>query len=135
MRLPDDSSDSDGPNLTPVIDVVFLLLIFFLVATKYAEEERDLDVNLPEVAQTQPLTMTPQLIVNVTKDGQFRVVQKDYSISQIQQMLAEARENNPQQECLIRGDGDSALKHAVLVMDACNKADMKYKIATIAKVQ
>lgn len=131
MKLPENSSESDGPNLTPVIDVVFLLLIFFLVATKYAEEERDLDVNLPEVAQTQPLTMTPQLIVNVTKEGRYRVVQQEYSIDQLQTVLLEARENNPQQECLIRGDGDSALKHAVHIMDACNKADMKYKIATV----
>ena len=38
MKLPDDSQEADGPNLTPVIDVVFLLLIFFLVATEYAAE-------------------------------------------------------------------------------------------------
>ena len=44
--------------MTPVIDVVFLLLIFFLVATEYHQEERELDVVLPEVTQAQPLAMT-----------------------------------------------------------------------------
>ena len=53
MRLPEDTSDSDGPNLTPVIDVVFLLLIFFLVATRYDQEERELEVDLPEVTEAQ----------------------------------------------------------------------------------
>ena len=54
MKLPPDTSDSDGPNLTPVIDIVFLLLIFFLVAARYdkEEEERELDINLPQVAHT-----------------------------------------------------------------------------------
>lgn len=133
MKLPDDSQESDGPNLTPVIDVVFLLLIFFLVATEYAAEERELDVNLPEVAQAQPLSMTPQLIVNVTKDGTYKVVRQEYSLSQLQTILQEARDNNPQQTCLIRGDGESMLKYAVQVMDVCNKADMDYQIAAIQK--
>ena len=38
MRLPEDTNEAEGPNLTPVIDVVFLLLIFFLVATTYDQE-------------------------------------------------------------------------------------------------
>jgi biopolymer transport protein ExbD len=133
MKLPDDSQEADGPNLTPVIDVVFLLLIFFLVATEYAAEERELDVNLPEVAQAQPLSMTAQLIVNVMKDGTFKVVRKEYNLGQLQTILMEARENNPQQTCLIRGDGESMLKFAVQVMDVCNKADMDYQIAAIQK--
>ena len=133
MKLPDDSQEADGPNLTPVIDVVFLLLIFFLVATEYAAEERELDVNLPEVAQAQPLSMTAQLIVNETKDGTFKVVREEYNLGQLQTILMEARENNPQQTCLIRGDGESMLKFAVQVMDVCNKADMDYQIAAIQK--
>jgi biopolymer transport protein ExbD len=133
MKLPDDSQESDGPNLTPVIDVVFLLLIFFLVATEYAQEELDLKVNLPEVTQAQPVTMTPQLIVNVTSEGKYKVVREEYNLGQLQSILTEARENNPQQTCLIRGDGDSMLKYAVQVMDVCNKADMDYQIAAIQK--
>jgi len=133
MRVPEESVEESGPDLTPVIDVVFLLLIFFLVATEYAAEERELDVNLPEVAQAQPLSMTAQLIVNVMKDGTFKVVRKEYNLGQLQTILMEARENNPQQTCLIRGDGESMLKFAVQVMDVCNKADMDYQIAAIQK--
>ena len=44
MRLSEESVEEAGPDLTPVIDVVFLLLIFFLVATEYHQEERELDV-------------------------------------------------------------------------------------------
>lgn len=131
MRLPADSSESEGPNLTPVIDVVFLLLIFFLVATRYDQEERELPVKLPEVTQAQPLSMTPELIVNIMDDGRFIVVKHEFNEKQLATVIASAKKSNPQQSCLIRGDGESALKHAVRVMAMCNRADMDYRIAAL----
>ena len=47
----DKGSALDSLSLTPLIDIVFLLLIFFLVATKFAEEERELAVMLPEASE------------------------------------------------------------------------------------
>lgn len=129
MKLPIDTNDFAGPDLTPVIDVVFLLLIFFLVATRYDQEERELDVMLPEVTQAQPLSMTPELVVNVMRDGQYKIVQSEVSEQQLGRIIHESHKNNPHQSVLIRGDGDSALKHAVRVMGLCNEAGMDYRIA------
>ena len=134
MRLPQDTADADGPNLTPVIDVVFLLLIFFLVATRYDQEERELDIDLPEVTQAQPLSMTQELIINITEDGKYRVVRKDFSEEQLASLISRAKENNPHQSVLIRGDGDSSLKFAVRVMGLCNKAGMDYRIAALQEM-
>ena len=131
MRLPEESVEDAGPDLTPVIDVVFLLLIFFLVATEYHQEERELDVVLPEVTQAQPLAMTKELIVNITKTGVFKVAGRDYNEQQLYQIIREAKENNPEMTALIRGDGESALRHAVRVMGMCNKVEMKYRIAAL----
>ena len=47
-------------SLTPLIDVVFLLLIFFLVATRFAEEERSLEVKLPTASESKPMTFKPK---------------------------------------------------------------------------
>ncbi len=70
--MPSAEESTDGPNLTPVIDMVFLLLIFFLCATQFNQEERELEAVLPEVVQAQPLTMPPQeLIVNFTREGVY----------------------------------------------------------------
>ena len=129
MKLPIDTSESEGPNLTPIIDVVFLLLIFFLVATEYHQEEREVDIDLPEVAQAQPLSMTPELIVNISAKGEYRVAAKEYSESEIKALIVQAKENNPQQTTLIRGDADSALRWAARVMGFCNQVDMKYRLA------
>jgi len=131
MKLPADSAESEGPNLTPVIDVVFLLLIFFLVATEYHDSERELDVTLPEVAQAQPLAMTPELIVNITNEGRYKVAAKEYAEPELAALIAQAKKNNPQQSTLIRGDGDSALRYAVRVMGFCNTVKMRYRIAAL----
>lgn len=131
MKLPEDTSDSEGPNLTPVIDVVFLLLIFFLVATRYDQEEKELDIDLPEVAQAQPMSMTNDLIINISNDGRYKIVRTEYSEPQLAQIIAQAKKNNPTQLALIRGDGDSALKFAVRVMGLCNEAGMDYRIAAL----
>lgn len=131
MKLPADSGESEGPNLTPVIDVVFLLLIFFLVATEYHDAERELEVTLPEVAQAQPLAMTPELIVNITNEGRFKIAAQEYTEAELAALIAQAKKNNPQQSTLIRGDGDSALRHAVRVMGFCNKVKMRYRIAAL----
>ena len=131
MKLPPADPEADGPNLTPVIDVVFLLLIFFLVATRYDQEERELDVNLPEVAQAQPLSMTQELIVNISRDGRYRVAREEYSEQQLAALLTEAQRANPHQRVFIRGDGESSLRHALRVMGLCNRAGLDYQIAAL----
>ncbi|HIF32186.1 MAG: biopolymer transporter ExbD [Pirellulaceae bacterium] len=131
MKLPSETNHSDGPNLTPVIDVVFLLLIFFLVATRFDQEERELDVELPEVVQAQPIAMTQGLVINVTQDGTVKVVGNVYSHQQLAVLIREARRNNPHQTALIRGDGNGALKHTAGVMGVCNQEGMDYRIAAL----
>ncbi len=129
MKLPADTNEFTGPDLTPVIDVVFLLLIFFLVATKYDQEERELDIVLPEVTQAKPLSMTPELVINVMRTGQYKVAQNEINEQQLASVIRQSHKSNPQQSALIRGDGDVALKHAVRVMGLCNKVGMDYRIA------
>jgi biopolymer transport protein ExbD len=131
MKLPPDTSSTDGPNLTPVIDVVFLLLIFFLVATRFDQEERELPIELPEVVQAQPIAMTQGLIINVSEVGEVKVVGNVYTHDQLSQLLREAKRNNPHQTALIRSDGNGALKFTAQVMGLCNRAGMDYRIAAI----
>lgn len=120
-------------SLTPLIDVVFLLLIFFLVATRFEQEERDMEINLPRASAAQP-TIAPQkeLFVNVTKEGQFVVDGRELSLENLQGRLVEAYRTNPgQQRVIIRADRESRTAHLVAVMDACNRANIRnYSVAT-----
>lgn len=136
MRLPEATNDADGPNLTPVIDIVFLLLIFFLVATRYDREqqEREVDINLPEITEAQPLSMARDLVINITSDGRFKAVGKEWNERELADLIKQAREANPQRSALIAGDSESALKFTVRVKGLCNQAGMKCRVAALQEM-
>ncbi len=120
-------------SITPLIDVVFLLLIFFLVSTRFEEEERDLDIVLPQASEAVPLITEPkELFVNVTRDGEFYVSGKILDEAALEAALRQAWANNPEhQRVIIRADAESRTKHIAMVMNLCNKANIHdYVLAT-----
>ena len=119
-------------SLTPLIDVVFLLLIFFLVATRFAEEERQMDILLPEASAAEPMIVQPkQLFVNVDASGRFYIGGQELTAADVEQALRQAWADNPgRQEVIIRGDRAARWEHIAVVMNLCNKANIRnYKAA------
>ncbi len=119
-------------SMTPLIDVVFLLLIFFLVATRFSEEERELAIVLPEASEAKPLIAPPKnLFVNVSPEGKFFIGGQELDEDQLYRALAQAWINNPgQQEVVIRGDKRARWESIAVVMNLCNKANIRdYKTA------
>ena len=121
-------------SLTPLIDVVFLLLIFFLVATRFSEEERELDVVLPEASEAQPLIAEPkQVFVNIDRDGKYFMGGQQLNVAQLEGALKQAWTNNPSRvEVVIRGDRQSHWQHIATAMNLCNKANIRNYKAAIA---
>ena len=62
MPLKTDTIEEPNLNLTPMIDIVFLLIIFFMVGTRFTEMERQYDIRLPTVSEALPLTNLPDEI-------------------------------------------------------------------------
>ena len=110
-------------SLTPLIDVVFLLLIFFLVATKFAEEDHELDVQLPSASEARPLTSQPlELFVGITDEGKFFVGGREITFEELDETMERSVENNPvNQSVVIRADKRVPLEFVVQVMDLCNR--------------
>ncbi len=125
----------EGLNILPLIDIVFLLLIFFMVSTKFAEEERELAVTLPDASQAQPLTSNPrELYVNVTKDGKYYVSGKTLPLDELRKTLKAAYVNNPGRVSVtIRTDKRAPTQYPVDVMDACLRANIRDYKLTISK--
>ena len=118
-------------SLTPLIDVVFLLLIFFLVATRFAQEDRELDVVLPSASEAKPLIVQPkELFVNIDQQGNFFIDGKTLTGDEVEAVLRQAAVNNPvHQSVIIRADKRVQLDYAVLVMNLCNKVGiLDYKL-------
>ena len=121
-------------DLTPVIDMVFLLLIFFLVATKFADVERDVRVHPPSSRYARPITAIPEeLVVNVTSEGTLLVAGRQRSMDDIGRLLKTATQANPHQSVVIRGDRNAVLHHAVGVLDLCEKYHVERTYLTTQK--
>lgn len=122
MAIRTDGGDDDDTrvNLTPMIDVVFLLIIFFMVATKFHELEREIDVKLPETSDAQPLTEPPQeIIINVKRDGTFTVRGKTQTLDELRALLTEAKNSYAAQTVLVRGDEKAFYGHVARVLGVC----------------
>ena len=126
MRLDDDDVDAgDTINLTPMIDVVFLLLIFFLAATTFAREEVELDLRLPQAKSGKAGSGDQQLVVNVFADGKLTVDGREVTLAALQQKLQAAVQRNAEQAVLVRGDQESRFGTGLAVLDVCRLAKVK----------
>lgn len=128
----------DSLNLTPLIDVIMFLLIFFMIATRFAQEDRELPVKLPSASSAVPMTMEPsELVVNVDASGKYMVQGQMLTIGQLEKTIQQAVTDNPiNQNVTIRGDRQVAFQSVVSVLDLCTRLKVpSYKITTEAEEQ
>ena len=118
---------SGGLELTPMIDVVFLLMIFFLVASKLDEADRSLDVVLPQAAAAKPLTSQPrEFIINIDRAGNYYAGAQQVPLEELQVLLRQSAADEPQRQTVIlRADEETAHKFVVAAMDACVQAGIE----------
>ena len=116
-----------GLDLTPMIDIVFLLMIFFLVASKLEEDDRAIDVILPQASAAKPLTSRPrEFIINIDRGGNTFAGSRPIGPEALVGLLRQAVADNPgRQKVTVRADENAAHKHVVAVMDACVQAGIE----------
>ncbi len=110
--------------MTPMIDVVFLLIIFFLVSSHLAKQEAQMDIDLPnaESGLESETSTNPRIVVNVTRKGQLLISGRRVSEAEIETRLAEHLENNDANvEVRIRSDRQIPFALVRPVMLACAK--------------
>lgn len=136
MAVTINKGTNPGINLTPMIDCVFLLLIFFLVATEFEREQRELtlDIVLPQASEAMPLTAKPQeLFVNIGRNGQFSINGDALDEQGVLRVLQQAAADNPgRQTVIIRADEHCEWKFVVAVMNLCNAARIRdYRVTVL----
>lgn len=110
-------------NLTPLIDVVFLLLIFFMVSTTFTHENQ-LRINLPE-AQANPAESEPrQINLTILADGSYQLngsalVNRD--IGTLMTALEGVAGDDLEQPVIISADGETSHQSVVRAMDAAGR--------------
>ncbi|MEO0480253.1 MAG: biopolymer transporter ExbD [Planctomycetota bacterium] len=131
MRLDIDEDGYEGPNLTPLIDVVFLLLIFFLAATTFASDEVQLDLELPQAQNGQEDRQRQELVIELLADGTTRVDGREVTKQGLEQKLRAVAARDPESPVRIRGDAAVEHRHLVAALDACRGASLR-KVGIVA---
>ena len=135
MPLKIEREDQNAINLTPMIDIVFLLIIFFMVSTKFSElneSERDLSINVPTVSNATALTSAPKKrLIEVAQDGTIMLDQRQVTLEGLRATLTAAKQQYPKLGVSIRGDARGELQPIASVLATCRQAnitDLNFKV-------
>lgn len=125
---------ASGIPLTPMIDVVFLLLCFFVTSQIFAQWETQMDITLPTAATGEmPQRLPGEVIINIMADGTTIVHGQPMDDARLRAMMDRLVELFPGQPVLVRADKATAYEHVVRVLDACRQADIwNISFATLA---
>ncbi len=124
-----------GLEMTSMIDIVFLLMIFFLVASKLDEADRSIDVVLPHASAARPLTSRPrEFVVNIDREGNYFAGARPVPLAELAALLRQAAADNPDRPSVIlRADENTLHKHVVAAMNACVEAGIEnYQVQSAA---
>lgn len=114
-------------NMTPMVDVVLCLLIFFMAATRlYDWDESQFTVRVPEVSQAAPLTSAPEdLTLAIVAPGRVLVGATSHDLESLTDLLRAARDRYPDQGVLVRGDASLSYQDVADVLAACETAGIR----------
>ena len=110
-------------QLAPMIDIVFLLLIFFIVTWQFSREEMDLKIAVPTSEEgADPQRVLGEIILNVRADGSVSVWGQTKTKPQLAETLAGIAAQHKNQPVRIRGDAGTPFQEIVEVMDVCQRS-------------
>jgi biopolymer transport protein ExbD len=113
-------------NISSLLDVMFILIIFFMATTTFRQEERDITINLPETGESHSLSSAPKVIVvNVRKDGSYLVGDQPTTLPELSDVIAAAIQSDPGQKVLVRGDEQALHGRVALAVAACKQAGVQ----------
>jgi biopolymer transport protein ExbD len=112
-----------GIQLAPLVDVLLLLLIFFLLTWNAARNENELDVKVPKASSAKEKSAPiGDVVVNVKADGSVVVNRRTLSTPELTELLKSLVQLNAEQAVVIRGDEVGAYKNIVNVLNICTEA-------------
>lgn len=114
-----------GFQLAPMLDIVFLLLVFFIVTQTFEDTEPDLSINLPSAETSRPRdAVSNEIVINIRKDGTVVVNRQPYTMPQLEQKLFSVASLDKSMLVRIRWDEKTEGGVIAGVMDTCLKAGL-----------
>lgn len=121
MEIQGLTSRHKTPNLTPLIDIVFLLLVFFMLTAHFVKDQ-SLDIALPEADSAENFEEQDALEIVINNEGEILVDEKMIKSDELEASMQQALQGRSNKQVILRGDKNSKLDLTVQVMDAARKA-------------
>ena len=129
---PERRSRAPAVALTSMLDVIFLLLCFFVTASVFSQWESEISIQLPSARSAdEPDRLPGEIIANVSKDGTVRVNGAPLSLDELGARLSRIAKFYPGQAVILRADRDTRYESLVKVIDTCREAGVwNFSLAT-----
>jgi biopolymer transport protein ExbD len=113
-------------HMAPLLDIVFLTLVFFMVTSVYGTLESDVDITLPTAdSAVQNERGQGEIFINLRADGVIVVNDREMGLKELQEVLDRVSEYFPGGAVIVRGDRNAVLGRAIEILDCCRKADIQ----------
>lgn len=114
-----------GFQIAPMIDVVFLLLCFFVTSQIFTQWESEIDITLPTAKSSELNPRLPgEIILNIQKSGAVVVNGRTLNETDLQSLMIRLVKLFPGQPVLIRADRETSYNHVIKVLDLCRQSDI-----------
>ena len=132
FNLPRRKQKYMGIDMGPLMDIVFILLIFFVVTSSFTRET-GVDVTKPQ-AQSASQLEKENLLIAITREGTIHINERQVDFASLQDILKQSLAKTPDREAVIIADKGSETGVLVQVIDACNLSGVK-KVSIAAQAE
>jgi biopolymer transport protein ExbD len=132
FNLPQKKQKDMGIDMGPLMDIVFILLIFFVVTSSFTRET-GVDVTKPQ-AQSASQLEKENLLIAITREGTIHINERQVDLASLQDILKQSLAKTPDREAVIIADKGSETGVLVQVIDACNLSGVK-KVSIAAQAE
>ena len=126
-----DSEDSSEIDLTPMLDVVFIMLIFFIVTASFVKEST-IDINLPEQQENPPppSAENTSILITINANNEILMDGRRVDVRSVRANIERMHAESPQAPVIIKAAAKAAAKTFVAVADAAREADV-YNVSLV----
>lgn len=122
MRFPLIQQKSSVMDIAPMVDLVFLLLVFFMIGSRFAQPS--LEMKLPE-ASTGNISERNAIVISVDRNRRIALNGSSLSLEDLGDSLKQSLHSQPSSEVMLRVDGQVPYQLFVQIMDRCRAAGAK----------
>ena len=132
LRLRRKERREGGIDVSPMLDMVFILLIFFVVTSTFTRET-GVDVSKPQ-AQSASELRAESILIAITREGTIHVNEREVDLAALKDVLEQSVARAPEREAIVIADESAPTGRLVQVIDACTLARVK-KVSLAAQVR